>query len=210
MLRAETIAKAPHEYTHTPVRPIELGRPAMNWRNTESRYGSLSIGLHWLMLLLIAAVYACIELRGNFPKGSDIREGLKTWHFMLGLSILLLVLVRSAAHFIGTVPRIEPDPPKWQSLFAKLMHIALYALMIGMPLLGWLTLSAEGKPVPFFGLQLPSLVGESKSIAGWAKELHETGGTVGYFLIGLHAAAAMFHHYVVRDNTLRRMLPSRD
>ena len=196
--------------THTPVRPIELGRPAMNWRNTASRYGSLSIGLHWLMLLLIAAAYACIELRGNFPKGSDIREGLKTWHFMLGLSILVLVLVRLAAHFIGTLPRIEPDPPKWQSLFAKLMHIALYALMIGMPLLGWLTLSAEGKFVPFFGLQLPSLVGESKSIAGWAKELHETGGTVGYFLIGLHAAAALFHHYVVRDNTLRRMLPRRD
>jgi cytochrome b561 len=196
--------------THTPARPIELGRPAMNWRNTESRYGSLSIGLHWLMLLLIAAVYACIELRGNFPKGSDIREGLKTWHFMLGLSILVLVVVRLATHFIGAVPRIEPDPPKWQSLFAKLMHIALYALMIGMPLLGWLTLSAEGKFVPFFGLQLPSLVGESKSIAGWAKELHETGGTVGYFLIGLHAAAALFHHYVVRDNTLRRMLPRRD
>lgn len=196
--------------THTPAGPIELGRPAMNWRNTESRYGSLSIGLHWLMLLLIAAAYACIELRGNFPKGSDIREGLKTWHFMLGLSILVLVLVRLAAHFIGTVPRIEPDPPKWQSLFAKLMHIALFALMIGMPLLGWLTLSAEGNAVPFFGLQLPSLVGESKSIAGWAKELHEAGGTVGYFLIGLHAAAALFHHYVVRDNTLRRMLPMRD
>jgi len=196
--------------THTPVWPIELGRPAMNWRNTESRYGSLSIGLHSLMLLLIAAVYACIELRGNFPKGSDIREGLKTWHFMLGLSVLVLVLVRLAAHFIGTVPRIEPDPPKWQSLFAKLMHIALYTLMIGMPLLGWLTLSAEGKLVPFFGLQLPSLVGESKSIAGWAKELHETGGAVGYFLIGLHAAAALFHHYVVRDNTLRRMLPARN
>ena len=196
--------------THTPVRPIELRRPATNWQNTESGYGSLSIGLHWLMLLLIAAVCACIELRGNFPKGSVIREGLKTWHFMLGLSILVLVLVRLAAHFIGTVPRIEPAPPKWQSLFGKLMHIALYALMIGMPILGWLTLSAEGMLVPFFGLQLPSLVGESKSIAGWAKELHETGGTVGYFLIALHAAAALFHHYVVRDNTLRRMLPSRD
>jgi len=196
--------------THTPVQPIELGRPAMNWRNTDGRYGSLSVGLHWLMLLVIAAVYACIELRGNFPKGSDIREGLKTWHFMLGLSILVLVLVRLAVHFIGPVPRIEPDPPKWQSLLAKLMHIALYALMIGMPLLGWLTLSAEGKLVPFFGLQLPSLVGESKSIAGWAKEIHEIGGTVGYFLIGLHAAAALFHHYVARDNTLWRMLPRRD
>jgi cytochrome b561 len=182
----------------------------MNWRNSANRYGSLSIGLHWLMLLLIAAVYACIELRGNFPKGSDIREGLKTWHFMLGLSVLVLVVFRAAVHFVGDVPRIQPDPPKWQSLFAKAMHVALYAFMICMPLLGWLTLSAEGKVVPFFGVQLPQLVGESKSVADWAKELHETGGTIGYFLIGLHAAAALFHHYVVRDNTLRRMLPNHE
>ena len=182
----------------------------MSWRNTANRYGSLSIGLHWLMLLLIAAVYACIELRGNFPKGSDIREGLKTWHFMLGLSVLVLVAFRVVVPFTGAVPRIQPDPPKWQNLLARLMHLALYALMIGMPIMGWLTISAEGKIVPFYGLQLPSLVGENKSFADWAKELHETGGTIGYFLIGLHAAAALFHHFVFRDNTLRRMLPGHD
>ena len=113
-------------------------------------------------------------------------------------------------HFTGVVPRIQPDPPKWQSLFAKLMHVALYALMIGMPIVGWLTLSAQGKVVPFFGLQWPQLVAESKAVADGAKELHEAGGTVGYFLIGLHAAAALFHHCVVRDNTLRRMLPGHD
>jgi cytochrome b561 len=193
------------------VRAIELSPvAAANWRNSESRYGSLSIALHWLMLLLIAAVYACIELRGNFPKGSDLREGLKTWHFMLGLSVLVLVVFRLALRITGVVPRIQPEPPPWQSLFAKMIHVALYALMIVMPLLGWLTLSAEGHAVPFFGLQLPLLVGPSKSVAEWAQELHETFGTVGYFLIGLHAAAALFHHYVVRDNTLRRMLPGRD
>ena len=60
------------------------------------------------------------------------------------------------------------------------------------------------------GMQLPQLVGESKSVADWTKELHEAGGTIGYFLIGLHAAAALFHHYIVRDNTLRRMLPSHE
>ena len=181
----------------------------MNWRNTESRYGSLSIGLHWVMLLLLAAVYACIELRGNFPKGSDIREGLKTWHFMLGLSVLVLVLVRVMARLIGSVPVIQPAMPKWQNVVAKLMHLALYGLMIGMPILGWLILSADGKPVPFFGLQLPPLVGDSEAIAEWAEAIHETGGTVGYVLVALHAAAALFHHYVVRDNTLQRMLPRR-
>jgi cytochrome b561 len=181
----------------------------MNWRNTTSRYGSVSIGLHWLMLLLIAAVYACIELRGNFPKGSDIREGLKAWHFMLGLSVLVLVAIRAVLHVTDTTPRIDPEPPRWQSLIATVMHFALYALMIGMPLLGWLTLSADGKQIPFFGLQLPPLVRENKVVADWAKEIHEVGGTIGYFLIGLHAAAALYHHYFVRDDTLQRMMPSR-
>ena len=182
----------------------------MNWRNSTSRYGIMSITLHWLMLLLIASVYLCIELRGNFPRGSVTREGLKTWHFMLGLSVLALVLFRAVVNFVGVAPRVQPDPPKWQKILAKLMHVALYAFMICMPILGWLTLSAEGKVVPFFGLQLPTLVNASKYVASWAKEFHETGGTIGYFLIGLHAAAALFHHYFARDNTLRRMLPSHD
>jgi cytochrome b561 len=78
-----------------------------------------------------------------------------------------------------------------------------------MPLAGWLLLSAAGKPIPFFGLHLPALIGQSKDTAEFIKEIHETGGTVGYFLIGLHAVAALYHHYVVRDNTLLRMLPSR-
>lgn len=184
-------------------------RPPTSWRNTTSRYGTISIGLHWLTLVLLVAVYACIELRGSFPKGSDLREGLKTWHFMLGLSILVLVALRSAAYLSGAVPRIEPEPPKWQRLVAKLMHVALYVFLIGMPLLGWLALSAEGKPIPFFAWHLPPLVNPADAIAEWAKEVHEAGGTIGYFLVGLHAAAALFHHYVVRDNTLRRMLPDR-
>jgi cytochrome b561 len=182
----------------------------MNGRNGTQRYGSLSIGLHWVMLLLFVAVYACIELRGYFPKGSDPREALKTWHFMLGLSVLALALLRVLVHLRSTVPPIVPDPPGWQKLAARLMHLALYALMIGLPLVGWLLLSAAGKPIPFFGLHLPALLGESKSLAETIKEIHETGGTLGYFLIALHAAAALFHHYFVRDNTLRRMLPGHD
>jgi cytochrome b561 len=182
----------------------------MNWRNTTERYGSISIGLHWLMLLLIAAVYACIELRGLFPKGSDPREAMKAWHFMLGLSVLFLVMLRIAVRVTSPSPRIVPESPKWQELLAKLMHLALYALMIGLPLVGWLLLSAAGKPIPFYGLQLPALIAENKGLAETIKEVHEAGGTIGYVLIGLHAAAGLFHHYVVKDNTLLRMLPKRD
>lgn len=179
----------------------------MNMRNTSERYGLISVGIHWLMLILIIAVYACIDLREYYPKGSYIRDALKTWHFMLGLSVFVLVWARLVFITIGQVPRIIPEPPKWQMLSAKAIHLALYILMIGMPILGWLLLSASGKPIPFFGLHLPALISENKSVADTIKEIHETGGTVGYFLIGFHAAAGLFHHYFVRDNTLLRILP---
>ncbi len=94
--------------------------------------------------------------------------------------------------------------------FARLMHTLLYAFMVAMPVLGWLTLSAEGKSIPFFGLQLPALIGPDKAFAHSVQDIHETIGTIGYYLIGLHAAAALFHHYVMRDNTLLRMLPRRN
>lgn len=182
----------------------------MNWKNTNDRYGSLSIAMHWLMLLLLVAVYACIELRGLYPRGSDLREGLKTWHFMLGLGVFALVFVRLAIRIAaGATPSIRPTPPLWQERLAGLMHLALYAFLIAMPLLGWLTLSAAGKPIPFFGLQLPALVGADKALTDSLKEVHETIGTIGYYLVGLHAAAALVHHYVNRDNTLLRMLPGR-
>lgn len=189
--------------------PIEKTSAAGFWRNGVHRYGSLSIALHWLMLLLLVAVYACIELRELFPKGSDPREALKTWHFMLGLSVFVLVWLRLALHLSGPVPGIVPEPSRWMRLSGTLMHIALYVLMIGLPLFGWLMLSASGKPIPFFGLELPALVGKNKELADLFKEIHETGATAGYILVGLHAAAALFHHYVVRDDTLRRMLPFR-
>lgn len=181
----------------------------MNWKNTTTRYGSLSIGIHWLMLLLFVAVYAFIELRELYPKGSDPREAMKAWHFMLGMLVFVLVWPRLAARFSGPTPAIQPEPASWIQLAAKLGHLALYALMVVMPLLGWLTLSAAGKPVPFFGLELPALIGENKDLAKQIKELHETIGTLGYYLIGLHVAAVLYHQYIKHDNTMARMLPIR-
>lgn len=178
--------------------------------SSPSRYSPLSIALHWVMLLLIAAVYACIELKGNFPKGSEPRELLKHWHFMLGLGVFALVWLRLLGRLLHKTPAISPAPPAWQTGVAHLMHLALYVLMIGMPLLGWLLLNAEGKPAPFFGIELPMLVPQNHSLAENIEELHEFGGQAGYWLIALHAAAGLFHHYVSRDNTLTRMLPGRD
>lgn len=181
----------------------------MGLGNATERYGSLAIFLHWFMLVLLAAVYACIELRGLFPKGSAEREAIKAWHFMLGLSVFGLVAVRLALHLSAPIPRIVPPPAPWQILLGKLMHAALYAFMLAMPVLGWLVLSAEGKPTPFFGLELPALIAPDPDLAKRLEEWHEEIGNIGYYLIGLHAAAALAHHYFMRDDTLRRMLPKR-
>lgn len=182
----------------------------MDWRNTANRYGSLSIGLHWLMLLLLIAVYAMINLHDLAPKGSELRAELKVWHFMLGLCVLALVLVRLVTRLrSGTAPGITPPIPRWQKSLAQTMHITLYVFMLCMPVLGWLAVSAKGDPIFFFGLQLPALIGHDKALYDSLKEIHKTIGTIGYYLIGLHAAAALIHHYVIRDNTLLRILPTR-
>ena len=181
----------------------------MDYCNTRERYGLLSVAFHWLMLLLLIAVYSCIELRELYPKGSDPREAFKTWHFMLGLTVFILVWIRLVAQLLQVRPEILPVPPRWQVLAGRSMHAILYLFMIVMPLMGWLILSGSGKPVPFFGVTFPALMPENEALAKAIKEVHETVGSAGYFLIGLHALAGLFHHYFLRDNTLLRILPNK-
>jgi len=173
----------------------------------NERYRSLSMTLHWLMFFMIVAVYACIELRELYPKGSDPREALKTWHFTLGLSVFVLIWIRIVARLLSFTPPIEPSLPTWQAWLSKAVHLALYVFMIAMPVGGWLILSGEGKAIPFYGLSLPALIQENKPLAESIEEIHETVGTIGYFLIGLHVLAGLFHHYIRGDNTLIRMAP---
>lgn len=138
------------------------------------------------------------------PPGSAIRDGLKTWHDLLGLSVFGFV----ALHLVARIgfPRL-PGPRSSNDRLAAGVHLALYAIMIAMPSLGWLALSADGKAVAAFGFQLPPLIGPNEALAEQLKEVHETVGTIAYWLVGAHAAAALFHHYVLRDGVLRRMLP---
>ena len=178
----------------------------MSWKNTTERFGLISIGFHWLMFLLLVAVYACIEFRELYPKGSDPREALKSWHFMLGLTVFLLVWLRLLARLLQTNPKSLSPAISWQAFAAKMTHFSLYLLMMSMPLMGWLILSAEGKPIPFYGMALPSLVAENHDLAEFIEEIHKTVGTLGYALIAFHTLAALFHHYLLKDGTLMRIL----
>lgn len=170
------------------------------------RFSLPLIALHWLTLALLVGVYACAELREAFPKGSTGRTVLHNWHVALGLTIFGLVWLRLLVRAFNSSPAIEPAPPRWQALLSTAVHVGLYALMITLPLTGWLMVNADGKSADWFGVKLPMLIGASRPLAHDLHEVHEAISSIGYALIGLHAAAALLHHYVFKDNTLRRML----
>jgi cytochrome b561 len=173
-----------------------------------NRYGKLSITLHWLMLGLFVGVYGCIEVKGLLPRGDTLRSVFLGTHALFGMAIFALVWIRLLGR-LKRSPPILPRPPAWQTALAHLTHLALYGLMIATPLLGWLMLSAAGKPIPYFEFVLPSPMTLDPAMAKQLKNWHELVGNAGYWLIGLHACAGLFHHYWVGDNTLTRMLPRR-
>ena len=176
------------------------------------RYGTALVAVHWFMALLMVAVFASIELRVLYAKGTEMRDFMKALHFMLGLSVLLMVVLRLAARWASPKP-VEAAPANalqtWSQRLAAVGHLALYGFMLLMPLAGWLALSAAGKPIPFFGLELPALMGPNKTFAHDIKELHEAVGEAGYWLIGIHVAAALGHHYVLKDGLMSRMALNR-
>lgn len=171
----------------------------------RARYRPSLIALHWITFLLLIAVYATMELRGMFPRGSAPRELMKTAHYFLGMSVLVLTAIRLLVRMVSTTPPIQPPPPAWQNLLAKLTALALYGLMLSMPILGYLLLNAEGHAPSIAGLSLPLLIGKQAGLAETLEELHESIAVFGYALVGLHALAAIYHHHVRHDDTLRRM-----
>lgn len=181
----------------------------VNATSPAATYTRGAIALHWITVLVIAAVFTAIELRGYYPKGSETRAFLTSLHMMLGITVLLLVIVRIGIRVRNPAPPIIPAPPAWQDALARLVHLTLYAAMIGMPLLGWTMVSANGHAVPFYGFSLPPIANADKPLAHNLEEIHVFIGNALYYVIGLHALAALTHHYVFRDNTLARMLPLR-
>lgn len=173
----------------------------------RQKYAPISITMHWLTLILMVAIYGSIELHEKIPRGNPLRGATEDWHIYLGFTVLVLAIARLFINIRLTAPPISPNPPSWQMLVTKGMKIYLYALMLIMPILGWLYLSANDEAINWFFIPLPAIAPVSEAIAEFAEETHEIFGLSGYLFIGIHAAAALYHHYLVKDDTLRRMLP---
>lgn len=170
----------------------------------SEKYAQLRIALHWLIALVMVAVYVTIHLHEAFPKGTEMRSTMKVAHFVLGFAVLGLAMLRLLAAIAQPGPA-PLDGPKLQLQMAKAVHLGLYALMLLMPLLGYLALSFSGKPVSLLGWDLLFLTGADKATSRLVREVHETIGNIGYALVGLHAVGALYHHHILKDSTLRRM-----
>ena len=179
-------------------------------RNTSTHYGAIVRLFHWGMALLVIVALVVVEIHDWFPKGSASRNAMMITHFQLGLLVFLLIWVRLGVVFSDKTPPITPPPPQWQELASKLVHLALYASMIALPVLGVLMQQAGDRTVALLGMQLPSFIGVDKDFSKELKEVHETIGNVMIGLIAAHIAAAFWHHFKQRDDTILRMLPPQE
>jgi cytochrome b561 len=170
------------------------------------KYDKGARALHWLgALLVIGALVAGWTMVG-LPF-SPLKVKAFNWHKWVGITVLALTLLRIVWRATHKPP--EPLPmPAWQRKVAHALHGLLYLLLLAQPLVGWANSSAAGIPVVWFGvLPLPDFVPHDKALAVNLGHLHGLLGLSLAVLIALHLLAALKHHFIDRDDTLRRMLP---
>lgn len=175
----------------------------------RDKFARAQIALHWLTFLLVVTAYATIELRGFAQRGSWQGYAMIITHFSAGATILVLMLARLFLRTRHRTPPITPAPPRWQTGLAHLTHTLLYTLFITLPILGLTSRYLKGREWWLFGISMPVAPEPDFDMADMLIGWHETLAPLGYWLIGLHAAAALFHHYLLKDNTLLRMMPVR-
>lgn len=192
---------------------------AANAVTAHHRYTTVAIALHWLIALLFLGSYVSVYYRRYLtePK-TDVNMTALQVHLAIGITIGALVLLRVLWRMTHTPPPLEPGP-RWQHASAHGLHWLLYAVMIVMPITGYL---GTGVGVEFFGiakfedtalfqwLVVDTLQTTFKEFEKPFDFIHKNSGAyLVWVLILGHAAAALYHHYALRDATLTRMLPAK-
>lgn len=176
-------------------------------KNTINSYGSVTKFFHWL----IAIILLCMFVSGYNLEDFNI-SWLRKAHKAFGFLVLLLVVVRLLWRFGNITPAYDPKMPKWMVFAAHSMHYLLYALMITVPLAGFIASNAGQYPVSFlFLFDMPSLFATKDiELAKTAMFIHRQVAFIFGWIIGAHVLAAIYHHFIKKDNILKRMLPLRN
>jgi cytochrome b561 len=171
------------------------------------RYTRTAIALHWIIALLIFAAFPLGVYMHDLPLSPD-KLRLYSWHKWIGVTIFLLAVLRISWRSTHRPPPLPAAMLPWEKFAAHSVHYLLYALILVIPLSGWLMSSAKGVQTVWFGvLPLPDLVSKDKELGDFLKEVHEALNFLMFGLVLAHIGAALKHHFIERDDTLVRMLP---
>jgi cytochrome b561 len=170
------------------------------------QYTRTAKALHWLIALLIIGML-CMGLYMNSLGFTPLKFQLYQLHKSIGITILLLVAFRLLWRFTNPAPMLPTHMPLWQKAAAHTTHTFLYILMFAMPISGYVMSDAGGYHPNWFGLPVPILVGQNPDLAKNLNLFHEYAAYAIWALLAAHIGAALYHHVIVRDDTLRRMLP---
>jgi cytochrome b561 len=189
--------------------PPDSTRHPMRWRNSPQDFGALARSAHWATALFVFAAWPLGMFRNVFPRGAA-RDADLFVHMSLGLGVLLLLAFRLAWRALDPAPPevVTPRFEPWLGYAAKAGHILLYLLLLATPALGIAVQFARGLPLPLLGLAaIPSPWAFDRDLLGSLVTIHQIGGDALCIVAIGHAAAALIHHWVLRDGTLARMLP---
>ena len=179
----------------------------MALRNTTRRWGAIAQSFHWVIVALIVLQVTLAEMADDLPNGLR-KLTLLARHKSVGITILGLVILRLAWRWLNEHPPLPENLKRYEQALARFTHVALYVLLFAMPLSGWTMSSARGFPVSWFGFfQLPDLVPKSRPLYDALMTTHHTLAWVLLAVIGLHVAGALKHHFIHKDDVLKRMLP---
>ncbi|MBS0580220.1 MAG: cytochrome b [Proteobacteria bacterium] len=180
----------------------------MSIRNTTRRWGVIAQLLHWVILVLIIAQFVLAIMADDLPNNMK-KLVLLSRHKSIGLTVFALALVRLGWRWGNATPPLPSTLKPYERLLARGTHALLYVLLLVVPFTGWIMSSAHGFPVSWFGVfQLPDLVAKNHDLSEVLEETHETLAWTLAALVALHAGAALKHHFILKDDVLRRMLPS--
>jgi superoxide oxidase len=189
------------------ARAEEMSAPRL--AASRESYDRVIKAVHWSTLLLVAAAYLAMW-SSEIVATKELRSLLWQLHYSLGVTVLALTLFRLGWRWRARIPNLPADLPTIQKAAARTTEYFLYVLLLAQPMLGVLYINARGRRIDFYLLgELPSIIGPHKILAEQVIAVHDVMAYVLLSIIGLHAAAALFHHFVRRDNVLSAMLPSR-
>jgi cytochrome b561 len=174
----------------------------------QSSYGPIPKSLHWIAALCVLLAWTIGTIGDDIPKSME--KAVLSIHMSLGIAVLALLIVRLLWRGVSPQPALETRFSPWSDYLASTSHWLLYILMAAVPVAGILLQFARGEALSVFGLvQIASPWTSDRALARSFKEVHEVLANALVILAALHVVAALFHHFVLRDRTLTRMLPGR-